>query len=197
MCHGRALARRYDPDQVVLHSPSRPVSFSKQGKGLFMLRSVARPGLAVDDDGCEATAASAQVATAIEGGGRSPFGTRRASKTWVLSPDGKQAVFVGPGPGRTTIAYHVDIAAGATKPILKASGNPGAASMVRIRVRSDGSCAAFMPWCKAAPGCCSPRPERSLSTSTERISRRWVSAKPIYDQRLEANGRCGHRLAPG
>ncbi|WP_338503294.1 hypothetical protein V6R86_07335 [Sphingomonas kaistensis] len=87
-----------------------------------MLRSVSAAGSAVMMM-LWATAASAQVATAIEADAIA-FGTRESVRNMGLSPDGKQAVFVGPGPGRTTIAYHVDIAVGATKPILKASGNP-------------------------------------------------------------------------
>jgi hypothetical protein len=52
------------------------------------------------------------------------FGTREGVSNMDLSPDGRQAVFVGPGPGRTSIAYHVDIARGTTSPIMSSAGNP-------------------------------------------------------------------------
>jgi dipeptidyl aminopeptidase/acylaminoacyl peptidase len=52
------------------------------------------------------------------------FGTRQAVANIDLSPDGAHAVFVGAGPGRTTIVYVADIAAGANKPILYSKGSP-------------------------------------------------------------------------
>lgn len=41
-----------------------------------------------------------------------------------LSPDGKLAVFLGAGPGRTTIVYLADLTAGTTKRILYSKGEP-------------------------------------------------------------------------
>ena len=58
-----------------------------------------------------------------------------------LSPDGNRAVFVGAGPGRTTVVYLVDIAAGTTNPILISKADPealswcGFASNVRLACR--------------------------------------------------------------
>src|SRR5688572_18045075 len=52
------------------------------------------------------------------------FGVREGVANMDLSPDGSRAVFVGPGPGRTTVVYVADIAAGTTNPILSSSGNP-------------------------------------------------------------------------
>ena len=52
------------------------------------------------------------------------FGTRQAVASMDLSPDGKLAVFVGAGPGRTTMIYIADIAAGNNKPILYSKGSP-------------------------------------------------------------------------
>lgn len=43
-----------------------------------------------------------------------------------LSPDGSLAVFLGAGPGRTTIVYIADIAAGTTKPIFYSKADPEA-----------------------------------------------------------------------
>jgi hypothetical protein len=42
------------------------------------------------------------------------FGTRETTTRMDLSPDGNLAVFLGAGPGRTTIVYIADIAAGTT-----------------------------------------------------------------------------------
>jgi dipeptidyl aminopeptidase/acylaminoacyl peptidase len=52
------------------------------------------------------------------------FGTRETTTNMDLSPDGKLAVFIGAGPGRTTIVYVADIAAGTTKRILYSKGDP-------------------------------------------------------------------------
>ncbi|HEX8840097.1 MAG TPA: S9 family peptidase, partial [Sphingomicrobium sp.] len=54
----------------------------------------------------------------------SAFGTRETTTNMDLSPDGKLAVFIGAGPGRTTIVYVADIAAGTTKRILYSKGDP-------------------------------------------------------------------------
>ena len=52
------------------------------------------------------------------------FGTREAVSNMDLSPDGKLAVFVGAGPGRTTMVYIANIALGTNKPILYSKGSP-------------------------------------------------------------------------
>ena len=52
------------------------------------------------------------------------FGTREAVANMDLSPDGSRAVFLGAGPGRTTVVYIADIAAGSSKPILYSKGDP-------------------------------------------------------------------------
>ena len=52
------------------------------------------------------------------------FGVRESVSGMDLSPDGKQAVFVGPGPGRSSVVYMADLVAGTTKPILSTSGAP-------------------------------------------------------------------------
>ena len=52
------------------------------------------------------------------------FGTRETTTNMDLSPDGKLAVFIGAGPGRTTIVYVADIGAGTTKRILYSKGDP-------------------------------------------------------------------------
>lgn len=54
------------------------------------------------------------------------FGTRETTTNMDLSPDGKLAVFLGAGPGRTTIVYIADIGAGTTKPILYSKADPDA-----------------------------------------------------------------------
>lgn len=54
------------------------------------------------------------------------FGTRETTTRMDLSPDGRLAVFLGAGPGRTTIVYIADIAAGTTKPILYSKADPEA-----------------------------------------------------------------------
>lgn len=52
------------------------------------------------------------------------FGTREAVYNVDLSPDGRMAVFVGGGPGRTTIIYLADLADGSAKPISYSKGEP-------------------------------------------------------------------------
>lgn len=52
------------------------------------------------------------------------FGTRESITNMDLSPDGNLAVFLGGGPGRTTIVYLADIASGSSKPILYSKGDP-------------------------------------------------------------------------
>ena len=52
------------------------------------------------------------------------FGTRETTTNMDLSPDGKLAVFLGAGPGRTTIVYMADLASGTTKRILYSKGDP-------------------------------------------------------------------------
>ena len=54
------------------------------------------------------------------------FGSLEAVFDSDLSPDGSHAVFVGAGPGRTTMVHVADIASGTTKPILYAKGSPDA-----------------------------------------------------------------------
>ncbi len=54
------------------------------------------------------------------------FGTRETTTRMDLSPDGNLAVFLGAGPGRTTIVYIADIAAGTTKPIFYSKADPEA-----------------------------------------------------------------------
>jgi hypothetical protein len=49
-----------------------------------------------------------------------------------LSQDGSLAVFLGAGPGRTTIVYIADIAAGTTKPILYSKADPEALRWCRF-----------------------------------------------------------------
>lgn len=52
------------------------------------------------------------------------FGTRDAVANMDLSPDGTKAVYLGAGPGRTTIVYVADITAGSSKPILYSKADP-------------------------------------------------------------------------
>ena len=54
------------------------------------------------------------------------FGTRETTTRMDLSPDGSLAVFLGAGPGRTTIVYIADISAGTTKPIFYSKADPDA-----------------------------------------------------------------------
>jgi dipeptidyl aminopeptidase/acylaminoacyl peptidase len=78
------------------------------------------------------------------------FGTREAVSYADLSPDGSRAVMVGAGPGRSTIVYLADIAAGSVKPIFHSKGDPDKLSWcsfvsnerlacrVRATIPSDG-----------------------------------------------------------
>ena len=52
------------------------------------------------------------------------FGTRDAVFNSDLSPDGNHLVFVGAGPGRTTVVHVADLTAGTTKSILYTKGDP-------------------------------------------------------------------------
>jgi dipeptidyl aminopeptidase/acylaminoacyl peptidase len=52
------------------------------------------------------------------------FGARESVANMDLSPNGNLAVFVGAGPGRTSIVYVADIAAGTTAPILSSKADP-------------------------------------------------------------------------
>ena len=52
------------------------------------------------------------------------FGTREAVHAADLSPDGSKAVFIGAGPGRSTIVYLADITSGSSKPIFHSKGDP-------------------------------------------------------------------------
>lgn len=54
------------------------------------------------------------------------FGTRETTTGMDLSPDGARAVFLGAGPGKTTIVYLADLAAGTSKPILYSKADPEA-----------------------------------------------------------------------
>lgn len=52
------------------------------------------------------------------------FGTRESVTNMDLSPDGRHAVFLGAGPGRTTIVYVADLAAGTTRGVLTSKAQP-------------------------------------------------------------------------
>ena len=52
------------------------------------------------------------------------FGARESAKQMDLSPDGTQVVFVGPGPGPSTIVYVANLTNGTSKGILAANGDP-------------------------------------------------------------------------
>lgn len=67
--------------------------------------------------------APAQPASSIESDALA-FGVREGVANMDLSPDGKRAVFVGAGPGRTSIVYIADIAAGTTASILSSRADP-------------------------------------------------------------------------
>ncbi len=54
------------------------------------------------------------------------FGTRESVSNMDLSPNGSRAVFVGSGPGRTSIVYIADIVAGTTAAILSSKADPEA-----------------------------------------------------------------------
>jgi dipeptidyl aminopeptidase/acylaminoacyl peptidase len=52
------------------------------------------------------------------------FGARESAKQMDLSPDGTQVVFVGPGPGASTVVYVASLTDGTSKGILAANGDP-------------------------------------------------------------------------
>jgi dipeptidyl aminopeptidase/acylaminoacyl peptidase len=54
------------------------------------------------------------------------FGTRETTTRMDLSPNGNLAVFLGAGPGRTTIVYIADLGTGTTKPIFYSKADPEA-----------------------------------------------------------------------
>ena len=78
--------------------------------GAFLLASTSYPALAQGKSSLEADAIA--------------FGTREAVSSMDLSPDGSRAVYLGAGPGRTTIVYVADLAAGTSKPILYSKADP-------------------------------------------------------------------------
>lgn len=92
--------------------PKKGVSLRK---GKYLLAAVAAAA-------CTGTA-TAQTQWTLEQDAAA-FGTRETTTNMDLSPDGKLAVFIGAGPGRTTIVYVADIAAGTTKRILYSKGDP-------------------------------------------------------------------------
>ncbi|MFN3944904.1 MAG: alpha/beta hydrolase family protein [Allosphingosinicella sp.] len=55
------------------------------------------------------------------------FGVRESVQQMDISPDGTKVAFIGPGPGRSTIGYVVDLADTARQPkvIINSDGNPG------------------------------------------------------------------------
>ena len=79
------------------------------------------------------------------------FGTRETTTNMDLSPDGKLAVFLGAGPGRSTIVYLADLVTGTSKRILYSKGDPESfqwckfvsnnrlACLFTAIVKSDGS----------------------------------------------------------
>ena len=87
--------------------------------GLTLAALLAGPALAQ-----AAPAASAGTAISSLDKDAIAFGVRESVANMDLSPDGKHAVFVGPGPGRTSVVYIADVVAGTVKPILSAAGNP-------------------------------------------------------------------------
>jgi dipeptidyl aminopeptidase/acylaminoacyl peptidase len=52
------------------------------------------------------------------------FGEREAVISAALSADGTRIVFIGPGPGSSTVAEVADLAAGSIKEVAKADGQP-------------------------------------------------------------------------
>jgi dipeptidyl aminopeptidase/acylaminoacyl peptidase len=52
------------------------------------------------------------------------FGARESAKQMDLSPDGTQVVYVGPGPGASTIVYVANLTNGQSKGILVGKGDP-------------------------------------------------------------------------
>jgi acetyl esterase/lipase len=68
------------------------------------------------------TCASAQTQPTLEQDAVA-FGTLGAAQSTDLSPDGTKIVYVGPGPGSSTLAYVADLTAGTSKPILRTTNN--------------------------------------------------------------------------
>ncbi len=52
------------------------------------------------------------------------FGARESARQMDLSPDGTKVVFVGPGPGPSTVAYVANLLDGTSKGILAGKGDP-------------------------------------------------------------------------
>jgi dipeptidyl aminopeptidase/acylaminoacyl peptidase len=52
------------------------------------------------------------------------FGSRESARQMDLSPDGSKVVFVGPGPGPSTVVYVANLGDGSSKGILAAKGDP-------------------------------------------------------------------------
>jgi dipeptidyl aminopeptidase/acylaminoacyl peptidase len=86
-------------------------------KGEYLLAAAFAAGLS--------SAALAQTQSTLEQDAIA-FGTRETTTRMDLSPDGSLAVFLGAGPGRTTIVYIADVAAGTTKPIFYSKADPEA-----------------------------------------------------------------------
>ena len=70
-----------------------------------------------------AGAATAQTQSTLEQDAIA-FGTRETTTAMDLSPDGSKAVFLGAGPGKTTIVYIADLARGTTERIFYSKGDP-------------------------------------------------------------------------
>lgn len=101
---------------------------------------------------CLATASVFALSAPVAAQPKSPieadalaFGVRESVSNMDLSPDGSRAVAVGAGPGRTSVVYVADIAAGTTKAILSSNGEPevlrwcGFVSNQRIACRYGGT----------------------------------------------------------
>jgi dipeptidyl aminopeptidase/acylaminoacyl peptidase len=52
------------------------------------------------------------------------FGARESIHAMDLSPDGQKVVYIGPGPGPSSVVFIADLATHKAKPILPASGKP-------------------------------------------------------------------------
>jgi len=52
------------------------------------------------------------------------FGSRETIQDIDISPDGTKVVYIGPGPGPSSVVFVADLAARTAKPILPSSGNP-------------------------------------------------------------------------
>lgn len=51
------------------------------------------------------------------------FGALGTAQSADLSPDGSKIVYIGPGPGSTTLAYVADLSAGTSKPVLRTTND--------------------------------------------------------------------------